>query len=511
MFKYDAVVVGAGNAGLTASLKLAQSGKKVLLIEQHNLPGGCATSFRRGRFEFEPSLHELCDYGPDENKGDLRKLFDQSDIKVDWCKVPDCFRVISNWSDGTPMDVTMPSGRQEFIDKMASYAPGSRSSMETFFELADEILCAISYINSAAGKTDAAYMKKEFPNFLRTAAYPAAKVFDALKFSQKVKDIMSIYWSYIGVDMEHIAFMHYAAMVHKYVTRSAYIPKLTSHEISLALLERYRALGGEVWFNCRAEEFLFDGSRCCGVRTTQGEALADYVLSSISPHIVYGRMIPKALVPEREKRLAGARAISGRPLVAYFALNKTAEELGIKDYSIFFPPTADSVKAYKALDSIEGNNYSVLVCYNVANPEFSPPGTCIVSFTTLFNNDAWARIKPEEYVKTKNAYAKKMVDQLREAACIDITDCIEEMSVATPWTFARYLGTPEGSVYGYATADWDSMMARLMMITIDNPIKGLKTIGATGPRGAGYSSNYIGGEMFARIVLKEMNEEGGHK
>lgn len=35
---YDAVVVGAGNAGLSAVLQLAASGKKTLLIEQHNLP-----------------------------------------------------------------------------------------------------------------------------------------------------------------------------------------------------------------------------------------------------------------------------------------------------------------------------------------------------------------------------------------------------------------------------------------------------------------------------------------
>ena len=38
---YDIVVVGAGNAGLSAALHSAVEGKKVLLIEQHNLPGGC--------------------------------------------------------------------------------------------------------------------------------------------------------------------------------------------------------------------------------------------------------------------------------------------------------------------------------------------------------------------------------------------------------------------------------------------------------------------------------------
>ena len=36
----------------------AKAGKKTLLIEQHNLPGGVASSFRRGRFEFDTALHD---------------------------------------------------------------------------------------------------------------------------------------------------------------------------------------------------------------------------------------------------------------------------------------------------------------------------------------------------------------------------------------------------------------------------------------------------------------------
>ncbi len=37
---YDAVVIGAGNGGLTAAATLAKAGKKVLVLEQHNTPGG---------------------------------------------------------------------------------------------------------------------------------------------------------------------------------------------------------------------------------------------------------------------------------------------------------------------------------------------------------------------------------------------------------------------------------------------------------------------------------------
>lgn len=59
MKEYNAVVIGAGNGGLSAALAFAQEGLKPLVIEQHNLPGGCASSFVRGRFEFDVSLHSL--------------------------------------------------------------------------------------------------------------------------------------------------------------------------------------------------------------------------------------------------------------------------------------------------------------------------------------------------------------------------------------------------------------------------------------------------------------------
>lgn len=80
------------------------------------------------------------------------------------------------------------------------------------------------------------------------------------------------------------------------------------------------------------------------------------------------------------------------------------------------------------------------------------------------------------------------------------------MSVASAWTFARYLGNPEGSVYGHETRDADSMMARLQSLKQDYPIKGLRPIGAGGPRGDGYSAAYITGQLMANLATKDMKE-----
>ena len=41
MQKFDAIVIGGGHNGLTAAITLSKSGKKVCLVEEHELGGLC--------------------------------------------------------------------------------------------------------------------------------------------------------------------------------------------------------------------------------------------------------------------------------------------------------------------------------------------------------------------------------------------------------------------------------------------------------------------------------------
>ncbi len=57
--EYDVIVLGAGVAGLICGTFLAKSGKKVLIIEQHSIPGGYCTSFKRKGFIFDAAVHHI--------------------------------------------------------------------------------------------------------------------------------------------------------------------------------------------------------------------------------------------------------------------------------------------------------------------------------------------------------------------------------------------------------------------------------------------------------------------
>ena len=67
----DIIVAGGGLGGLTAANRLAQSGHKVLLVEQHSMIGGLATYFKRKGHIFDVALHGF----PVGMKKSLRKYW----------------------------------------------------------------------------------------------------------------------------------------------------------------------------------------------------------------------------------------------------------------------------------------------------------------------------------------------------------------------------------------------------------------------------------------------------
>lgn len=62
--RYDVCVVGAGFGGLGAALSAAEAGARVLVLEALNYPGGCASTFRRQGCRFESGATLFSGFGP---------------------------------------------------------------------------------------------------------------------------------------------------------------------------------------------------------------------------------------------------------------------------------------------------------------------------------------------------------------------------------------------------------------------------------------------------------------
>ena len=505
---YNCIVAGAGNGGLVAAATLARKGVKVLLLEQHNLPGGFATSFVRGRFEFETSLHELCSMGDENNKEGVRRIFeDQLGIDESFVKVPEAYRLIV---PEEKIDVTIPFGIKEFTDAIENYVPGSRKSVENFWELVEDIHVAIEFVGKSQGKIDKKAMVRHHSNFLKTGAYTVDEVLDALEMPKRAQTVLVAYWCYLGVPTNRLSFTIFASMLRTYIRGGGWIPKHRSHGFTTALDKKIQELGGDVEYNTRVTKILVKNGKITGVETSKGETiLTNNLIANISPNTVFNKLVyPQKEVPEIAYKNVNARTLGVTLMVVYLGLNKSAEELGITDYSYFIYDKGSTETLYQEATKPLGDSHpaQATVCLNKAIPDCSPPGTSILYITTLFRHETWENVKEEDYFDLKTKFANRLIDDWEKSTGIKIRHAIEEIEVASPATFCHYTKVVNGVIYGYENDVWDSVMARLQSMNHEKYIGGLEFAGGFSMQGHGYSSSLASGRIAAMFTLQRLKE-----
>lgn len=506
--RYDCVVIGSGLGGLSSALKLLTKGKKVLILEMHNLPGGCATSFVRGRYEFEASLHELCDIG--ENTLCRKMLEEEFGLNLPLIKVPEMLRTVYTSSSGKRVDLVLPLGKEDCLNELDKAFPGNRKGLENFFSFLEECDAASNYFASVGGKvtlrSGLTFLRK-YARYVALAYQPFNKVCRKLGLNEEIIEALDSYWSYLGANTEEVAFVHYGMLFYAYCYQGPYFYKGTSHALSSAMVSRIKELGGEIYFNTKADKVISDEKgKIIGVKVGDRIYETSHVIANMSPNNAYETLLDEHVkIPKREKRRIQNSEISIKLTNIYLGLRKSHEEMGINNYTNFFNTSlkGDMKEENSPLDY----ESVVATCYNVVDPSFSPRGTTILTLTLVYDSPIHGNIKPEEYEATKWAVTKKAIEEVERKAGFKIQGNIEEIEVATPVTLARYIGTPDGTPYGYKQTQKENIVARMVSKNKDQPIKGFKTVGAFGTSGDGYVQNLNEGAKIADMTLKEMEEK----
>lgn len=498
--KYDVIVIGAGLGGLSAATMLARNGLSVLLLERHNIPGGYATSFVRGRYEFEVALHELSGIGPPERRGGLYRYLEYLGVadKIDFFILPNLYRSVF-----PDLDITLPAGDQEFkaklIDKFPHQADGINRFMKRIFDLGRDY----SKIVKKGGKINPIKIPFQHPHFFRYLPTTWGQVLNRDISDPKLRGILSQYWGYVGMPPSKISFLYFAMTLASYIRRGPAFPKGRSQALSNAFMDTFEELGGDAHFNCGVKRILTENGRVSGVITERDEDFqADWIISNTDPITTCREMIGVDKIPPAFFQRLQSSEVAASTVNVYMGVAQSHNKLGLSEHEIFINADYDFERHYQAMKTLETPPAMAVTCYNVVYPDISPPGTTIVVLTSLAFGEPWYDVNPSFYVETKNRIADSMI-QMAEKIAPDLRKYAEVVEVSTPITNMRYAGTLGGSIYGFNQPPRDNMVWR---IGTKGPIPGLYFAGAWVQPGGGFEPSIMSGQIAGGAVIRQLKK-----
>lgn len=496
MSHYDTVVIGAGNAGLMAATRLQREGSKTLLLERHNVPGGCATSFLRGDFEFEVALHQLSGVGTESSPFIMRRVFEELGVlnKIELVQEEELYRIIMPGK----LDVTLPADWNELQYHLKSLYPEEGDSIDRFFTMSEAVVNEYYFILPRIRlANDEEKLQTKCPNFSAYGLRSTTEVLNEFFSNNDLIDIITPYWSYVGIPTTDLVFAEFIGMLYFYCVYKPWHIKGGSQMLSSALLSSFEEAGGEVRFHCSAEKIFTENGAVRAVLLETGETVTcEAVVSNASPLITYHEMLdletpPSSVLQDFKSRRMGVSAVC-----LYLGLDCSPEELGFTTASTFVMTTSNAEVTEDRMYTLDAPDWGMVTCYNFIDKELAPKGKSVVTLVALQYGEAWKDIPPESYISTKYEFGDKLIS-LVEQAYPKIREHIEKAELATPMTMMRYLNTPGGAIYGFKQTLQDGSLMRESLDAID----GLYSASSWTSMG-GFQPTYLNGYNTARKIIK---------
>jgi phytoene dehydrogenase-like protein len=503
--QYDAVIIGSGLGGLSCAAAFARQGFKALVLEQHYIPGGYATTFsRKGGFVFDVSLHSTT---AGERLGIRNLIPGFPEIKdIEFVPHPSLYRVIYPDYDINVPQKDIPG----YMDKLIGLFPDEQQGIVGIFEDMKSLAGDINKYSRAQGKVDMSRFSQEFPHLLKSYGKTWGQMLEARIKNPKLKAIVSSLWGYYGLPPSRLACIYYALPTIGFLQEGGYYPKGKSQKISTALKGFIEGRGGKVQLRTRVEKILVKDHSAYGVRTSDGsEYTARAVVSNANAHDTFHKMMEEGdyLRDYLEKMDKFTASLSSFQI--FLGLKKDlVGEIGIKDTEIFYETGYDIEAGYRAAlkADVEDTGYG-LALYDNLYKGYSPQGKNTLNIIVLQGFDRWEKYEADywkgnktEYRAEKERMADILIKKVEETLLPGLSKSIEIKEIGTPLTNVRFTGNYRGAIYGWDQTLDNSPPLRLAHTT---PIKNLYLSGAWTTPGGGYSAVLSSGlECFGEIMKR---------
>ena len=508
--EFDALIIGAGLGGLSCAAAFARQGFKPLVLEQHYVPGGYASAFKRpGGFVFDVSLHSTT-VGERNGVWNLIPGFPEiEDVK--FVPHPLLYRAIF-----PDYDYHVPQRNlNKYIAMLIGYFPEEEQGIRGIFEDMEGLSHDINKYSQAGGKADMSRFPKDFPYLFKSFNKTWGGMVDARIKNPKLKAMISSLWGYYGLPPSKLACYYYALPTIGYLTQGGFYPKGTSQKISDAFVEFIEDKGGKVKLKSKVEKILVKDHRAFGVKTTDGtEYKGRVVVSNANAYDTFLTMMDEKDYLKDYVAKFEDYSVSLSSFQVFLGLKKDlVGELGIEASEIFYATDYDDDAAYKAYcdADVENSGYGMML-YDNLYKGYSPEGKNTVNILVLQGYSHWEKYEKDywkgnkkEYRAEKEKMADILIKKVEETVLPGLSEAIEVKEIGTPLTNVRYTGHYRGAVYG-----WDQTMNNTgpNRVPHSTPIEDLYLAGAWTQPGHGYGAVVPSGLQCFAEIMKKWKEKG---
>lgn len=433
MSAIDAVVVGAGVSGLAAGILLAEGGRRVLVLEQHRIPGGLLQRFRRKGIPFETGFHYIGGAG---EGGPLRRYLRRLGVL-------DRLRLVPMDGDGFDEVIlpgrrfAYPRGVEEARDRLKAMFPAEAGGVDRYFE---RMLGAVSHHDFLAFES-ASLRPRQFDRGVPDTLEAVLR--------EDVRDpdlaaILAAHGGLYGVPAGRSPFEAHALLSYSYL-HSAHGIEGGGEALAAALVSRLRELGGEIRLGSGVRSVALGGRRVQGVVTEAGEAFEPGVLVwTAHPRELLGRIEGESL-PARHTRRIGTIRDTHAAILLHGVARGVPAPAARRNWLWFREPAAALGEvAPWARGSDRPGRVAVLPCLPV--PE-APGDTVFQACVPLLAEDAEEVGTGRAREAWKESVAARLLPIVEE--CVPAwSGRIEAVNVSTPRAMVRFTRSHAGSCYG---------------------------------------------------------------
>ena len=497
--KYDVSVIGGGIAGLSAAAHLAKMGKKVILFEQHDKPGGYYTSFYRNGIIFDITAHWTVT--PEKVNRMLEELGARPIEFVHHPKIGQYF------GPDAHSPILLVNNTERFIRSIKDAYPSvNDASVSRIIELS---LKAEEEINSLQVQSpelmsfpEKVVMVVQLPIKLRTvmkySKMPGEEFLKTLFPGDDLKGLRAALYMLAPIkDFSAIGMLLYLAFA---LRGRAYQPEGGALKAAEAFADAASRNGVEIRYSERVSSIQVEQGRIRGVRLENGQGVdSSFVVSAADIRQTFFKLLKPSLIPSDFRKKLDNTPISSTFVIVSIVSDVDPVTYGFDNMDVFYTDTADINEALTPDDP----EHSLI---SIQFPEFRTEasdhrlfGLQLVAPASFGYQGYWATgpeyARTEEYRKLKEDFAGKLIGRA-EKHMPGLSQHIVSMDIATPITMYRYTLNDLGSSLGWSYTSTQKWRQKVPFV------KGLFLAGHwVGP--SGIYNVAISGKNAAELILRD--------